>query len=309
MIEILTTLDERGQRRAAQKRGTPSIYLDHWALRDISENPIWAKRFREALFASGGSLAISVVNVVEFSQVADLRQIAAAEHFIDTLLPNIFWQDVTFPHVIAAENKQQRVPDADAHLLHLFTLEARTVGAPLSMRGRLAVFTQDAAAHKSFEEFGTEVINNKIQKEFFPQIAEMGQKGINKALRSTRSRTEALFIATIEYFYNQRKGRLRVGLKDLPLKKNDVMDIIHMLVPVSFCDYVLLDSNTCQIVDAVTNRLQKLLGQGIRIARVYNKAGVETFLSALENTDFDALRKQLADLKQRREQKASELKS
>jgi hypothetical protein len=295
MIEISTTLNDKGKRVASEKRGTPSIYLDHWALRDISQNPTWAKRFREGLLSSRGSLALSLVNLGEFSQVADMGQIAAAEQFVDSLLPNIFWQDVSYPVVIEAENRQQRVPAADVDLLDLFTLEARTVGAPLSMRGRLAVLTQDSGANKSIDEAGAAVLNNKIQREYFPQFDEMGKKGINKLLKSTRSRAEALFIATIEHLYNQREGRRRAGREDLPLKKNDVLDIIHMIVPVSFCNYVLLDSNTCQIVGAITNRLKKIAGQSINIAKVYKKAEVETFLSELETTDFDVLRKQIAN--------------
>jgi hypothetical protein len=99
-------LAQDGRLGATQNRGRPSVYLDHWALRNISQNPAWAEQFREGLHARGGSLAISLQNFVEFSQLTDRSQIATAEQFIDSLLPNIYFQDISYPAVIRAEKDQ-----------------------------------------------------------------------------------------------------------------------------------------------------------------------------------------------------------
>lgn len=122
-----------------QWRGKPSVYLDHCAFRRISETPERAKAFRDALIARNGSLAVSMLNFVEFAQVTDPRQLAAGEQLIDSILPRIYIQNPSYPHVIDAERKKRSPagfpgnPDSDGNMLYHFTTPARMYGFPLTV--------------------------------------------------------------------------------------------------------------------------------------------------------------------------------
>jgi len=48
---------------------SPSVYLDHWAFREITDSKTLTKRFSEALLFRGGTLVLSWLNIVEFYKV------------------------------------------------------------------------------------------------------------------------------------------------------------------------------------------------------------------------------------------------
>src|SRR5882724_6036493 len=82
--------------RVAQEIKSPSVYLDHWALREISESDELACRFSRFLRSHGGTLVLSWLNVVEFCKVADAAQRRKADLLIHGLFPNLFWLNPDF---------------------------------------------------------------------------------------------------------------------------------------------------------------------------------------------------------------------
>jgi hypothetical protein len=75
---------------------SPTVYLDHWALREISESDSMARRFSEALESRQGTWVLSWLNVIESSKVSDETQRAHADALLDTLFPHLFWLDPDF---------------------------------------------------------------------------------------------------------------------------------------------------------------------------------------------------------------------
>src|SRR5215510_10816675 len=66
----------------------PTVYLDHLGYGTFAEDGASAERFIRALKARGGTLMVSWVNVAEFAK-ASARTAAAAEAFLERLLPNL----------------------------------------------------------------------------------------------------------------------------------------------------------------------------------------------------------------------------
>ena len=54
---------------------SPMVYLDHWALNDLSLNPNLRDRFIRTVNDKGGTLRLSVVNMTELSKQADKHQV------------------------------------------------------------------------------------------------------------------------------------------------------------------------------------------------------------------------------------------
>jgi hypothetical protein len=69
----------------------PVIYLDHWAIRRLSEKKADGQRFANALKASGGTLIISHTNLAEITGPADPRHAEEISDFLECALPNIFF--------------------------------------------------------------------------------------------------------------------------------------------------------------------------------------------------------------------------
>lgn len=71
-LKMLTiSTDDHGRLVATQRDSSPTVYLDHWALRELSTTPALADRFVAALKQRNGSLALSCPNLIEFCNVTD----------------------------------------------------------------------------------------------------------------------------------------------------------------------------------------------------------------------------------------------
>jgi len=64
---------------------SPMVYLDHWALNDLSLNGTLSKRFIKIMNEKGGTFRLSVVNISELSRMADKSQVESILKMIDSI--------------------------------------------------------------------------------------------------------------------------------------------------------------------------------------------------------------------------------
>ena len=69
---------------------SPAVYLDHWALSDLSEDDQLTVRFAGAMKSRRGTLALSWTNLAEFAIETNVDSAHKAENFINANLPHIF---------------------------------------------------------------------------------------------------------------------------------------------------------------------------------------------------------------------------
>jgi hypothetical protein len=85
-------------------------------------------------------------------------------------------------------------------------------------------------------------------------------------------------------FLRELLGKLLVDQKG-NMTQNDAMDLFHAIVPISYCDFVLLDAAWEQRVKLVGERLiqHKI---GIKAAKVFSEKskGLGHFFECLENS-------------------------
>lgn len=72
----------------------------------------------------------------------------------------------------------------------------------------------------------------------------------------------------------------------LPIKENDIVDMLHTAMPINCCDYVLLDGAWEERVAKMKKRVEKI-GSHIPLAKCFSRRndGVRSFLSDLEAFD------------------------
>ena len=68
------------------------------------------------------------------------------------------------------------------------------------------------------------------------------------------------------------------------ISKNDVIDIIHAVLAIRYCDFVLLDSKWADIVEKIRHRSRKKT-TNLKLPYVFSRQnnGIESFLHKLEN--------------------------
>src|SRR4051794_1181131 len=101
MIRLET---KSGGLMVVQELISPSVYLDHWAFREIADSRALTQRFSEALLFRGGTLVLSWLNIVEFSKVTVENQRHNASSFLDKIGPNVFWINPDFFKVAKYES-------------------------------------------------------------------------------------------------------------------------------------------------------------------------------------------------------------
>lgn len=88
---LTMSIDTDGRVVATQRDVSPTVYLDHWALRELSTTPMLAERFVAALKQRSGTLALSCTNLIEFCNVTDDQQAGRAEELLEASLPHVFF--------------------------------------------------------------------------------------------------------------------------------------------------------------------------------------------------------------------------
>lgn len=253
----------------------PMAYVDHCGLMTFAEGGELGRRLRTALHARNGTLAVSWLNFGEYATVTDVAQRLAVERFLDDLLPAIFCIDVDLA-VMDRERGGRPFPHADDALACLFLSDREATAWPVT-------------AAKLFEPLNCELLirgKERLAAEGNPLLEALRVKyAANADFRNevakadstpdtlAPSRTLAIFRTLAATF-----------LPDLrkPITENDVLDVLHAVIPTAYCDAVLLDSGTW---DRVERARRKLTRVGVEIARAFpmRRDGVEGFLTYLES--------------------------
>jgi len=273
-------IDKSGALRLEQRTLAPAVYLDHWALRSISESSVLSSRFIAALASTGGTLMLSWLNLAEFTKVTDQAQVRRAEDLVETMLPNVFFLEVNPFAVMDAEDKlllggPPNAPHADMEFCRAFAFLK-----PSSVKPFTAV-DLFLAAHESARGGRLDLLADTLAKRV-------------NALRQTLDNDPELtkLVRRLPSGPEMQRGT-RFVLKELvrtflidrgiAVTRNHAIDLLHSVVPTAYSDFVLLDGHWQVQVDRVRSRFAEA-GMSIPLARVYSekKKGLDQFFSEIE---------------------------
>lgn len=263
--------------RVRQSFNSPTVYLDHWAIRLLSDTPELQNRFVSALSSKGGTLLLSNFTFTEFAKASDPQHCRDAEAFIERLLPNIFLTDFALDKVLAQEEKEPNNakrfwPSADLPQLRLFAERKQSAPLGFTMTGFITM------AHLGRTELSKSI----------DELIRMVRAGLESARRDPE------YVATARTALPSDKrprtllilGELMRGfnldVKAL-IKDNDVIDMFHAAMPVNCCDYVLLDGPWAERVERMRQRIAKTQ-INMPIAKCFSQRNSEVtaFLADLE---------------------------
>jgi hypothetical protein len=269
-----------GSPQVAQRHEEPMVYLDHWALRMFSEDRNLAGRLQAALVARSGTVALSWINLGEFAKVADGSSTRRAEDFLEALLPHLFFIESDPFKVIEREDEvlsgiKRVLPHADQDLLaEVMKLKPSTV-KPITVVGLLKGFYGSVLVGRGealADTFVTRVID---LRERFAVDA-----GFREQVRAAAKSGEIPWAT--RFIHRELVARLLAdpGKK---LTRNDAFDWFHTVVPLAYCQAMLVDGHWARQAEIVTKTLADA-GSKAPLAAVFSgrRGGVERFLREVE---------------------------
>jgi hypothetical protein len=278
MIEF--KIRRTGELEIVQRCTVPTVYLDHWAWRSFSENAILANRLTAALKSRNGTLALSWLNVVEFSKVTVQRQAQQVERLLQVNLPRIFFLEIQPFTVIGTEDQllagsPPLPPHADVEFLRVFAQRKPKVLESFTAHNLFSVGQNRALAQRF----------DRLKDSMVDRVEDMRRElGSNPSFRLAVKRPPSGPQIQRGTRFLLRE-MLRTLLVDTRMKvtPNHVIDLLHAVVPVSYCDLVLLDKHWEAQVARVRRRFAAAL-MNVPMARVFSASrnGVDRFLTELE---------------------------
>jgi len=278
-----------GRKEIKQIPSPPTVYLDNWALNSFTACHTVGARFSNLLNKLGGTLAISIINLLEAVRRNDQKQVSSIRSFVDSV-DGVF-VDCDPNGVIRREKRGRNIgkficensPWADLELLeHLLCTHDPRKPVRVS-----EVFVQ---LQKEIRD-GTYVIQEDFERDLFPLITKARNDPVallkvrnrfrnrNKKIKTEFPHTEDLFNQCIDFIVTNET--MKMGDKEW-------RDVFHVIVPVAYFDFVLIDKRWIAFIQSTGLRNPE-------IARVYNQAKLEQFLNDLEKfeANYDATKNQV----------------
>jgi hypothetical protein len=278
---IKCVINEKGDLKVGQWAVSPTVYLDHWALRKFSENQTLADRLTEALTSRNGTLALSWLNLAEFTKVTTEEQARKAESLIEANLPRVFFLEVEPFVVISREDELlagglPNPPHSALILLQSFIQLKPPSLNPFTARDLFKAMQGSRLAGR-LDSLADTVVG---RVEALRDALDTGP-AFQSAIRRLPSGPQ---IQRGTRFLLRELVRALLVDKRIQITRNQAIDLLHTVVPVAYCDLVLLDKHWETQVDRVRSRLNAA-DISVPIASVFSgKAnGVDRFLCELES--------------------------
>ena len=271
-MAISWSLDSaNGKFTIEQIASRPTVYLDNWAYQLLINDSSRGTLFIDLLNNLSGTLAVSAVSLLEVVRRTDIKQIKKILELIDSV-DGVF---IEFnPSKVIKREKlsrgyNQTSPAADIDLLEAYILHAHDPGKPFKLSEAFnAYLNYLGETGTEFRERFEETLNPIINKaRDDPGLLLKAKKRFERKGNITFPCTEYLYEKCIDFI---------VINSTMKMSNAEWRDVFHLIVSVSYCDFVIIDSRWVQFV--------KQTGLNPpNIATIYNKSGFDKFLSDLNN--------------------------
>lgn len=279
MIEV--GINANGVLEVVMTDRSPTIYLDHWALCAVSENREYSTRLASCVRGSGGTLSVSGFNIAEFTRMTDIKQAENVEELLESVLPGVVFIDCDPFQVIGHEDelirtrRPGRAPHLDYDMLRVCAgFRPTSLGRAFTVRGLFSVVKEKGLAD-TFDDM-CDTLVERVEN-------LRAEHAANPAFRKN---VEALKASPIQHGTRHvLREVLRNHLRDTKTRfdRNHASDLMHAVVPVSYCDVVLLDAHWCTRMAQVEKRI-RAAGLTFPMAKCFSGRGngVDEFLNEFE---------------------------
>lgn len=269
---------ENGETRVRQSFDAPTVYFDHWAIRDFSDDAMLQDRFVKAMLKKHGTFVLSHTNLAEFTGPIDPRNSEAAERFLERLMPNVYLTDFDLEKAKAFENQakyagERMWPSADLPMLKFVTERSITAGTGLTLMGVIILsYLYRERISAAFAKANQNILAKLNTQRADPAFVEKARRSVPD---TSRPKTKMVMGELMRDWMLDSTATITA---------NDIIDWQHSILPVSCCDYVLLDGKWEQRVQEMKRRTVRQ-GLNFKFAKCYSKRndGLNRFLNDIES--------------------------
>ena len=245
----------------------PLIYLDHWALRHISDDSFSRKRVGE-VFQKKGTLLFSWTNVLEVAANSD-ASLKAIQSFLSEIREH--WFPIEWNAFKVIEREKAFTLGNNNPCLASGFLEAyypHISDGPLSL-STVCDLTQDNEINSACRQ-NLECVKEETRKTLIYWRSE-----------KLKNNGTPHFDPSSPTTYVVEEFRKLIQKETFNIDKNDAIDFLHATVPIAYGDFVLLDKHWADLV--------KKLKLPLDCVKVYSLRQVEKFLENLERFEGSEL--------------------
>lgn len=267
-----------GSTQLVESLGRPIVYLDNWALNDIALDAACKERFVSTMKSRKGTLRLSVSNLVELMKQADRQQISAILEMIDSVDAGFI--NINFIEVVERENGILRGeihenPSQEVRLICDYLL-ARNWPEPWVMSDVIRSVVNNSSGDKmrdSWDQFAVKM------KAFLSSVRSDSKYMSQSEERAKTTRTKG------KEYDRPTRELIQLGFNfvlqnaEMKMISNEWHDFFHSIVPVAYCDLVLLDKRWATFICQTSFDFPN-------IAFVFDKKSIGGFFSALETEKF-----------------------
>jgi hypothetical protein len=248
----------------------------------IAEDTSIAPRFIVTLKNQHGTLALSWVNLAEFAKITDQRQVRAVEQFVDAISPQLFFIAVDPWAVIQSEDEVlqgRRTQSEWGHLGLLKSFVSRKGTQSLNPLTRRDLFSnlQHPRILHGLDKLGDQFVSRiESLRKHYGEDSEFA-KAVRKPPKGSALLPASRFLLRelLGFFVKSTTKQLT---------RNDAADFFHAIIPLAYCDYVLLDGHWTTQASNAAHRLYQA-GQIETVAQAFSQRqnGLLKFFDTLES--------------------------
>ncbi len=251
----------------------PTVYLDTWALFDFIEDDRLANKFIKILNNLGGTLMLSIISVLESVGLKNQKQFQCLCDLIDSLgIDKVALLDFNFMRVITKEKIYKKIsPAIDLGLLDSF-IKIHKPENLLKVSEIFLAYRQDLENGK--------VLNEKWEDDLFP-IVKRARNNTNslsnakKRFRRRKEKANTCKFPCTEFLMETCFDYIAIN-ENMKMPDKEWRDIFHTIVPVAYCDFVLVDKRWLNFIKSTGLNPPQ-------ISKVYAQRNLSEFLKDLEN--------------------------
>lgn len=267
-----------GPPQIQQRFSSPSVYLDHWAVMQLSEDVSLSARFTNALQLRRGTLLLWALNLAEFRNCS-IETAERAEAFLEAALPSAYFTTMDLEQVLLQEQVPRTsantlAPPPDLEMLQFIASRSSSLAQPYTMRGLLRAVVES-------DRLQLEPTFTRIAKKWSgtSQEEDFADRARTYKAPSTVPRTQAIMAELL------RPNALN---NSRAFDANDAADLMHAVISTSMCDYVLLDGDWEDRVAQLSQRGRTFI-PSITPARCYSdrRDGLRRFVGDLESSPLE----------------------
>ena len=256
---------------------SPMVYLDHWALNDLSLDDELRDRFIGLMARKGGTLRLSVFNIVELSRQADVSQVNSILDMIDRIpdcgLINIDPREVIEKENMLISDKSLRLnPSAEIDIIvaHVMAQNYPTKWHVSDIIRKVIPELPSKHLSESNAEFlkaMERLLGIGRDDQDHLRRASKRFKKLKSCGPKYQAATREIVAMAIDFVMTNKRMKMA--------QYSEWMDLFHVVVPVSYCDLVLIDKRWKSFISQTGFSYPD-------IAMVFDKKSAEEFFQTIE---------------------------